>query len=547
MANKYDDKGNEKKPKLKGYVSAVPSDKYKIKEQFKGEVMDIPIKFPKDLGVEHPFNFEDIENTCNKIGIVSGGVNKITDFIVGDFSIRTNDEKIKKVLDDFTKQTNFATNLTEWVKEGVGKGNGFMENDLVKQKVKVHNANNMYVRRTKKGVVKEYTQWIHDLKRYTRGDNKLITFKPNQIAHLKINKIAGKAYGMGIVYPNERIIENIVLNEESLHKLIDRKAGAPIHAKVGQPGENVNPTDVDDFKDKLTFLTNSTEWVTDANVDMKVIEFGEIGKNITDTLNHDMEILAFGMEIPIVLWGAGNIPEGLAKVQLEVMQRKIRAIQSEIEHIIEEQIFRPLLESKGLKGDVEFVWNLPGEEEKNKRIEKLTTLIENFNVSEPLRRMCELEVARLLDLEDAPKFLTKPEKETEEEKNPKPTPAPVPPGQPKPPKEIGVMTVKEFLNIMGVSINKYSDCLVHILRRLRVEKFESLNLKEDDVKKLRSIFKEGFRRNQTINQIEKDINDSIKLKKEKVKIIIKAEIARLANLGLTDIVNHKEKEDANIK
>ena len=578
---KYDEKGKELR-KVKGYISGSSKDQYHIKEEFKGEVVDIPVRFPKDLGVEHPFNFDDMEKTYKTIGVVQGGVNKITDSVLGDFSIKTDDEKIRVVISDFIKHANFSTELRTWIKEGFYKGNGFMEIDLKEQKVTVHNANNIYVKRNRKGKVKGYNQWIGDLNGYSRTSKKLISFNPNQIAHLKINKIAGEAYGIGIVYPNERIIENMVLNEEELHKLISRKAGAPIHVKVGVPGEQVNSDDVDEFKERLQFLTNTTEWVTDGNVEMNVVQFGEIGKNITDTLNHDMQSLSFGMEIPIVIWGAGNIPEGLAKVQLEVLQRKIRAIQEEIESIVEEQIFRPLFEEKGLEGDVEFIWNLPGEEEINNRIEKLTKLIENFNVSEPLRRMCELEVARLLNLEDAEKYLTKPEKETEVEKHPKPQPNPnapppkpnAPPPKPKPEQQSdkialeikrvqsGEMTVREFVNITNKS-EDYSDYLVNILRRLRVDKFVYLSalnaaevaagkLPSEEIEKLRNILKDGFRKNKTISAVTREIKDSINLKDvikdEKVitqkelrpNMIARTETVRLANLGLID--KYKEQD-----
>ncbi len=574
--NKYDETGREIKPKLKGYISATEKDKYAVKESFRGEIVDIPVRFPKELGAEHPFNFEDVEQTYKRVGTISGGINKITDAIVGDFSIKSREDKIKKELDDFIKQTDFATVLREWIREGFLKGNGFMELDLDDSQIRVLNANSMYVKRNTKGKVIGYNQWAGDLKKYSRKSSKLIPFKPNKIAHLRINKISGDAYGIGIVWPNERVIENMVLNAEALHKLIDRKAGAPIHAKVGAAGESVNPTDVDDFKEKLQFLTNSTEWVTDGNVDMKVIDFGEIGKNLTDTLNFDMQDLAFGMEIPIVLWGAGNIPEGLAKVQLESWQRKIASIREEIESMIEEKIFQPFLDSKKLKGSVEFVWNLPGEEEINKRIEKLTKLIENFNVSEPLRRMCELEVARLLGLEDAPKYLTKPEKETEEEKHPPAGAVPPKPGQPVPPKpkqpptkaarekaelelkkaNSGEMTVREYVNITTVS-KDYSAYLVNILRRLRIDKFKYLAaiteldikqglLSKGEIETLRGILNEGFRKNKTIAKVTTEIKDSIKLKDvtKKDKVITKSELrpnmiartetVRFANLGLID-------------
>lgn len=393
--------------KVIGYISGSPKDL--IKEQFHGQVVDIPIQFPKDIGIEHPFNFEDIEKTYKTIGVITGAVNKFTDAIVGDFSIKIDNEQAYDLLVKILIQTNFNSVLRDWIRDGL-LGNGFMELDLKTKQIKILSAKNMFVQRDDQGNVLGYTQWLGEMKRYSRKVNKVIRFKTNQIAHLKINKISDEAYGMGIVFPNERVIENMLLNEQDLHKLISRKAGAPMHIRVGLPGESVRTEDIDAFKASLQFLTNSTEWVTDDNVKIDYIEFGDIGKNLTDTLKHDMEMLSFGMEIPIVLFGAGNIPEGLAKVQLESFQRKVAAIQEEIESIIEQSIFKPILESMGFIGvNIGFIWNLPGETEINTRLDKLNMLLSNTtNLSLPMRQMIELELARLLHFEDAPKLLAKP-------------------------------------------------------------------------------------------------------------------------------------------
>lgn len=404
-------------PKRIGYVST----KNEVKEAFKGEVRDAEVSFPVTLGAEHPFDFESMENVYKTIGVVTGGVNKITDSVVGDFSFKTKTKKAELIIRDFIKNTSFTSVLREWIREGFVKGNGFLELDIKEMKIKVLNANDMYVKRDDKGNIKEYRQWVGSYKGYTIKSPKLIMFKPNQIAHLKINKIAGDPYGMGIIHQNEIAIENMVLNEQDLQKLISRKAGAPLHVQVGKNDETVEPKYVDEVKVNLQVMNNRTEWVTDNNVNMKVIDFGEVGKNLTDALDHNMLVVAYGMEIPIVLFGGGNIPEGLAKAQKEMFQRKMSVIQEEIESIIEEQIFKPLLEQHGSNDEVEFIWNLPGEEEINNRIDRLSKLLgNNVSTSEPLRRIVEIEIARLLDLEDAHNYLSKPEKEKPEDKEPEP-------------------------------------------------------------------------------------------------------------------------------
>ena len=292
-----------------------------------------------------------------------------------------------------------------------------------------------------------------------------------------------------------------------------------------------------------------------------------------------MQKLAYGMEIPMALWGSGNLPEGLAKVDQEQLQRKIRAIQEDIECVIEEKIFKPLLLTHKLDGDVEFVWNLPGEEEINQRLERLNKIILNMNISEPMRRMSEIEVARLLNFDEAHKFLAKPEKESEEdmeatkkaERKEEETKIKQPevPGE-KPAMEkysddeletkrakSGEMTLKEYANLKEIAGFNYSDYLVNILRRVRVENFDELRaiteadltmgkLPKAEIEKLRAVLKNGFRRNKTIKEIETEIKQSIELNditregriiteaERRPNMIARTETVKLANKGLID-------------
>ncbi len=694
--------------KYTGYIANPPQ---YVQEEFKGVVIDKEIRFPKELGAMHPFDFHSLEKAWKKIGLVNGIVNKIKNSIVGDFSVKVEDENIQAFLNDFIDDTNFASVLREWIKEGLLKGNGFIELDLDNNNLRVLNANNMYVRRTRKGKVLGYNQWLGQTFRNFSKESKLITpFKPNQIAHLKVNKISNDPYAYGIIWPNERVIENMVQMEQDLHKLTKRKAGAPIHVKVGVPGESVNVQDIDDYANKLKFMNTRTEWVTDANTEMKVLDFANLTANLTDTLEYDLQLLATSVNVPRVLLGKANVPEGLAKVQGENFQRFIKSVREEIETIIEDKIFKPLLlankfpstetdkseQSKKAVGSsikVEFIWNLPGEEEINMRIEKLTGLLANFNISENMKRMIQLELAKLLDFKDAENFLLEPEagidqidkqmddefrkasldtaRETDvdklkgpnspEAKKEKKIKQPEVPGakpsansklikkegksldlksktnegdteesifkgvkhqhgfeidelgtgrtkdifwvpldypyhehkiknkivqlfeghthkikktvkaklihnkhmpgcgcgQQLTEKESSLMTIKEWVSLKELAGFNYSDYLIRILKRLRIDKFDQLRavtegdiadglLNTSQTNKLRFILKEGFKNNRTIAEIETEIKTSLNLKDrlKEGKLVSKAEnrptsisrteTVRLANLGLLD-------------
>jgi SPP1 gp7 family putative phage head morphogenesis protein len=391
-----------------GKISVSNKDRVSLQEEFKGETTDEPVTFPKTLGAKHPYNFEDVEKLYIKYGLVAGIVNKFTDSTITNFEIKLGDEEAQEFIEEFIKTSQLSTKLRDWVREGWLKGNGFMEIDLTEQKVRVMNANNMYVVRNKKGKVLNYNQWTRNLKFYARDSPELIQFNPNQIAHLTINKIPNDPYGIGAIFPNERIIENLVKNEQDQQKIVSRKAGSPYHIKVGQPGSNVPQNIVDDIKSKLVYLTNTTEWVTDGDVEISAISFGDLGKSLTESQMYFYRMLLAGTEMPEVLMGSGQLNEGIAKVQVETFNRKITSIRNEIADIISEKIIKPILESKGYdSSDIEFSWDLPSEDDKNARISVITTLLSI--VSPTLKAGLEIELAKLLGLEELEETLDTPE------------------------------------------------------------------------------------------------------------------------------------------
>ena len=572
--------------KIKGYIakregSTTNSISWGVTEKLQGEVYDAEVQIPKGLGAKHPFNFEDTEKLYLRTGFVQGACNKVRDRIVGEFVLRSKSDKAQKVISDFVKKSLLSIHLREWILDAVVKGNGYLEIDVDNEQVMVHNANNMYVKRRRNGELISYNQYTGKMEQFTLNHSKFKSFSPKQIIHLKINKVAGHAYGFGFLWGNERVIENTVLNEQELHKLISRKAGAPIHVKVGIPGESVNPTAIDNFDNDLKFMNNRTEWTTDANVEMKVIEFGHIDAPLISVLNHDIEMFGFGMEIPNVLMGKSNVPEGLAKAQSEDLQRKIAAIQEEIEMLISEKLFEPLLRKHGLeKEHVDFVWNLPGEEEINKRIEQINKLLNNVNLDENMRRLLQLELVKLLDFDDADKYLPKPEEglekkqpvrseEPEEEEDSEKDPK----KEPKSEESMQLqdkldMSAKEYSNLQYNEKLQYSEILPYIVSFIKKDKFLGLAagtkkpdkktqqgydadvakglLSKSDIKKLKTILIDGFVQKKTIRTISEEIKQGLDLKdrtengkllvkkEDRPTLIAETETVRVSNEGLIE-------------
>jgi len=573
-----------------------------LNETFRGENDDIQVQFPKGLGAAHPFDFTQVDKILNNVGVAEALVDKIVDAIIGDFEVKTKDVNAQKVLDGFIDDTNFKSKIRPWIKETVSKGNGFMELDLEDMKnvdkLRVLNANDMYVKRTKKGKILGYNQYHGKIKMFS-SQTKPIPFTPKQIAHLTINKTPGDPYGRGLLWSSRATVENYASSELDRVKLLDRKAGAPIHVKLGTPGQKIRPAELDKFKTDLQFMNNSTEWVTDANVEMNLIDFAGIGDNLTKSAEHDLEQLAISMKIPMSLVGIANNPEGLAKVNEKGFDRFIHSLRTLIEEIIEDKILRQVLRSNKLDNKIEFVWELPGEDEKIARLTVIKDALGLFDISPELKASLEIEYATIMELdvvdklptpEEARKKADADEKELKDEINNARKEEETKIKQPEVPgakktanqslekckpkimeklkstlteSEKENMKLSQYVNVKELAGFNYSDYLVKILRNLRTDKFEDLValtemhiaeglLPQRDVNKLRVILRDGFRKNKTIRQIEKDISRSINLK-DRVKFdedgtrritlsaakrpinIARTETVRLANQGLKDL------------
>lgn len=545
------------------------NDPKQITEKLKAQVNDEFVKFPKELGVEHPFNFEDMEKVYKKVGFAWGMVNKYVNAIVGEAQVTTNNENATTLLRSFIKESNLKIHLREWIIEALAKGNGFMEIDFETNQLRVINANNMYVVRDEEGEVIGYNQYLGAKKNFSK--DKIIPFTPDQIAHLPVNKIADSAYGYGLLYPNERVIENIVSIEQDWHKLISRKAGMPIHIAVGQPGEVVKPALISSLSSDLQYLTNRTEWVTDGNVKISAIDFKGIGDNLLKIKDDDLLMWSYGTLIPQALLGNGNLPEGLAKTNENDWNRVIASLQEEIEEIIEDKIFRPYLLAQNPKWNVEidFSWNLPTEDEINARLTQLLMIVNSMTASPNLKRYAELEIAKLLEFENADKILRQPEMGLDEEKEreEKLQQPEVPGAKPSAAEKQVIesledesnLSVKEFVDLKEIQGFNYQDYLLKILQTLQKDKFTDLRaideqqlrmglLSDSEIDKLRVILKQGFQENKTIREIEAQIRKEIPLKdrldkennlllsaEARPNMIARSETVRLANQGLVNL------------
>lgn len=494
-----------------------------VYEKLKGEVELNKLKISQDIGEEHCINMEMCEGLYKQCGLVTGVVDKYVDFIVGPgFFTKCDNERAKKICDDFIRDVNFDTVLRGWLKESLMKGTGFLElggNEReAPQGLKVLDAKRMFIVRDKFGEVIGYNQAKKNMG--TIRANDVISFKPFEIACLRINVVGDDAYGQGIVSPALSYIDGLLKNEKSMRQILKRKANSPIHARIGDVNTQQMPTGeaVSAFATDMEYMTDKTEWATDALVDMKVLDFGKIGDKFDFPINHDLDMTLMTFQVPKVIMGL-DVNLAVAPVQLDTWERRAASIQAEAEKIIENQIFKRLLLANGLQIHVEFEWGEPSSAETNDKLSKITELLKIPNLNPALADKLQLELGRLMGFD--PKAL---EPEMEQRRKELEEPQPIVPGKNNPNEHTCTHLQESFddkdyslTEWLGFNFATYLQSIVQAvkdeefkdLRAFTAEELSAGKLSELQVENLRKELIKGFKEGKSIKKIEDAIKENV--------------------------------------
>ena len=387
---------------------------FTAKEAFKGEVDKQAKRFPADVGEEHLIDITQAQRRYADDPLVSGIIDKHVDFIVGGgFFVVSEDKRAEEIAKDFIRDTNFDVSLREFVRAGLIAGTAYWEIGKDKKgmptELKLLDSKYMYIRRDRLGNIEGYTQYRGFLK-------KKIDFTIDEIIHYAHRIHGDSVYGLGVITPLGYILKQKDKMIADMALIMSRKANAPYHIKLGDPEHQPSSAQIDEVRSQLEWLTSKHEWVTGGLTEIKAIDFGALGDKFQAPLEILHKELIAGGQVPEVLLGFGNIAEGLAEVQMDSFLKRVKSIQQEIEKVLENEIFEPLLEAHGLGGlHIEFEWGQPDKTEQLEEIAKITELLKLFNLDMNLRMRMEQRLAELMGFEDF-----KPQERREEEGQPQP-------------------------------------------------------------------------------------------------------------------------------
>ena len=534
-----------------------------------------------NLGEEHPFDYAVIEGLMKKFGLVNSVVDKISDYTIGgNIYIESKNQDVVDFLEEWITKSKIKRYIKPWFKEGLSKGNGYMEiaglGDKTKEvSIKIVNANNMYDKRDKYGNLIGYTQYFGNMNRFNSQD--AIELTPEEIVKLNINKLGSGAYGQGIVYAALSTVNDFLLAQKAIHKLTKRKANVPMHWKMGSIEKDDYPqqADIDGFGQKLQYMDETTDYVTGPNVEAKVIDFGNIGDKFSELLKNDYKLMSYCFQVPESIMGSDDSGGGINSggkigVQEEGFKKRCASYREELDEILSTQIFDKLLAGNGMEGEIyEICWDVLSDEEKDKRLMSLKEMLNSSGISQGMKMEIEKKIAYMMeiDYESIDPELLKPQAPLA------PIPGEVPFGQKKKPivkKESFIeegmkgiyrgQHIHEAISNDNVLVSEWIDKDLtnykeNILKALDEYKFSDLKadsrkeesmgyLTKGKITILKQIYKDAILTNKGVNDIKKDIIEKVKLKDllvgEKIRMnkdsradmIAKTELTRILNMGL---------------
>jgi len=368
----------------RGLIAAIPG-LQKISSEKKGEerIVDVEI-------------FEDI---VTHVPLVSAAIELTTDFTVSPgLYVTAENEKVIESCNKLMTRLNFDILLRQIVKFLLVYGDCFVE--IVKNEeqeegiisnLKILHPKTMTVVRDETGEVEGYLQTI--------GTGKEpIEFQPEEIVHFIYNKIGDRAYGTSLIEPILPILKMKIQAERDMGFILSRKANAPYHVKMGTPDYPPSDTDIAGFASELAVLKSRNEWVTSYLVDIGIISTRDKSMDFKPYLEHYDNQIVYDLRVPYVLLGLGNIPEGLAKIQLETFQRHVKSIQLAVQIPLEQQIFK--IESTIVDEDEtpKLQW---GQQSMKEKLDEVTAYLAMMasNLSEDTKTDIENKIRDLLGIE----------------------------------------------------------------------------------------------------------------------------------------------------
>ena len=325
-------------------------------------------------GEAPPIPFSELLDIYVRDPTARAAVDYLADQVVGMGFYTTADiPEAKEIVDDFCERVGLDEMLQITAREVIAFGNSFwlkIEPEELREVKLLPITNVRRIHRTPEGMVKAYEFW---------SSGSAVKLRPEEVIHFKWNAVNNEAFGSGLLRTlaeplpigsegvRERkplYVMKALVQEALVMQLLTHSSPNQLWIFPGIPPSELDPSKPGTVAHEIASMPPwGARWVSnraDADVKIAVPRMGRgfemHVENITDEF-----ILGLQTPLPKLIIKRG-FTEASAKAAVELVERKVRALQRFIKRVVERQVFAPLVEQAGLdprEARVRLRWGIP--------------------------------------------------------------------------------------------------------------------------------------------------------------------------------------------
>jgi len=265
-------------------------------------------------------------------------------------TIKVDNEKAQKVIDDWIEEYNFEEKLEEGLPSYIGAGNLMFEHEKNFKGIEEVDLKTIEgVGRKKNGDITEYNQDVNF---------KENILKPDTIVHLRLTGAGREVWGRGLFFSLVTIkelpvdgtiipptIESQMLIEDAMKRIFQNLATPIMMIWFKDAGEKFIEETKKDFKK----VKPGARIITDKEFEVKIFEVDARGKMDSYIEHLQKNNIEPGIQFPMGFFNADFTARAASETSDNTVIRKVKRIQKRLSRQLRDKIFLEVIRAKGIK------------------------------------------------------------------------------------------------------------------------------------------------------------------------------------------------------